>query len=323
MTDVIIDSQPRMATRVRTRRSPLMLALPYLLIAPTLVLIVLFTIYPSTRTVIDSLYTPGESTRDERGRRVEGESVFVGLDNYIDLFDADHHIGGRFIQTLGNTLIFAASTVVISLPLAFVFALLINRSIRGLALWRFGFFYPVLLPLIGAANIWAFLFANTTGLINTVLGTLGISGQDWIGAPNLVLFSIIIVNVWKQTGFYMIFYLAGLQAIPRDLYEAAELDGANYFQRLFYLTVPLLRGTTLFLMIIATTYSFQTVEQLEALNRGLPADRGNLLLYLIFQNIGSGRNVGYVNAMTVILVTLLLVFTITNFVLFERGRVDE
>ncbi len=296
--------------------------IPYLLILPTLLLVFAFTIWPTVQTINDSLYEPGRATRNEAGRRVPGEPTFVGLDNYISLFDPSHSLGRRFPSVLGNTIAFTAATVLISLPLAFGFALLINRKIMGLWLWRFSFFYTVLLPLIGAANIWAFLFANTTGVINTVLRSFGISGKDWLGDPSLVLFSVIVVNIWKQTGFFMIFYLAGLQNIPRDIYEAADLDGAGYFQKLYYLTTPLLRRTTLFLVVVASTYAFQTVEQLEALNRGLPADRANMLLYFIFQNIGSSNNMGYVNAMTVILIGLLLIFTISNFFLFEGGRED-
>lgn len=296
---------------------------PYLLIAPTLLLVFAFTILPTIQTVNASLYEPGRATRNEDGQRMPGAPTFIGLDNYIALFDPAHALGRRFPRVLTNTIVFTAATVLVSIPLALTFALLINRKIIGLGLWRFSFFYPVLLPLIGAANIWAFLFANTTGVINTILRTFGISGRDWLSDPELVLFSVIVVNIWKQTGFFMIFYLAGLQSMPRAIYEAADLDGAGYFQKLYYLTVPMLRRTTLFLIVVASTYAFQSVEQLEALNRGLPADRANQLLYFIFQNIGSSANMGYVNAMTVILIGLLLIFTISNFFLFERGREDE
>lgn len=296
---------------------------PYLLIAPTLLLVAAFTILPTIQSVNASLYEPGRATRNEAGQRVPGEPTFVGLDNYTSLFDPAHPLGRRFPRVLTNTLIFTAATVLVSIPLALGFALLVNRKIIGLGLWRFSFFYTVMLPLIGAANIWAFLFANTTGVINTILRTFGLSGRDWLGDPELVLFSVIVVNIWKQTGFFMIFYLAALQNIPRDIHEAADLDGAGYFQKLYYLIVPMLRRTTLFLVVVASTYAFQTVEQLEALNRGLPVDRANLLLYFIFQNIGSSANMGYVNAMTVILIGLLLIFTVSNFFLFEKGREDE
>jgi len=302
--------------KVNARRKPLLTVLiPYLLIAPTLILIIVFTLYPATRTVIDSFYEPARAAREP--------SDFVGLQNYVDLFDRSHYIGGRFMQVLGNTLVFTFGTVVFSLPIALGTALLLNRRIRGLGLWRFSLFYPSLLPLLGAASIWAFLFSDSVGLINAVLKSFNIPTVNWLGNPDMVMIAIIVVNVWKQAGYYMIFYLAGVQNIPRDMYEAAELDGAGYFQQLVYLTLPLLRRTTLFVLVVAFTFGFQTVEQLQALNRGNPADRGNLMLYFIFQNIGERRNWGYINAMTVILVGILLVFTVSNFVFFERGREND
>lgn len=288
---------------------------PYLLVAPTVILVFLFTVYPSFQTIYQSLFQPGLSRSDP--------PIFVGLQNYVDLFDSTHFLGSRLMLIFRNTLVFAGATVAISLPIALVMALLVNRRVRGLALWRFSFFYPTVLPLIGAASIWAFLYADTVGLINTVLRSLGVHSVNWTGDPNVVLLSVTVVNIWKQTGFYMIFYLAGLQSIPRDIYEAAALDGAGYFQQLFRLTLPLLRRTTLFLLIVSFTYAFQTVEHLQVLNQGNPADRGNLLLYFVFQLIGSRRNLGYVNAITVILVGLLLIFTISNFLIFERGGDDD
>lgn len=299
--------------------------LPYLLIAPTLILVGLFTIYPTIRTLEQSLYEPGASTRDERGRRVQQPDTFVGFQNYADLFiiqDPPHPIVGEFLQILGNTFIFAVVTVGITLPLSFLLALLMNRAVRGRALWRFSLFYPVLLPLIGGASMWAFLYGNTNGLINIVLRSLSIPTQDWLNTPDLVLGAVIVVNIWKQAGFYMIFYLAGLQAIPKDIYEAAALDGATYFQALFAITIPLLRRTTLFLLVIASTYAFQTVEQLDVLNRGMPANRSNMLLWYIYQLYPSSQARGYVNAISMVLVVILLTFTFINFAFFERKEDD-
>jgi sn-glycerol 3-phosphate transport system permease protein len=190
--------------------------------------------------------------------------------------------------------------------------------LRLISAWRFGFVYPSLLPLIGGASIWSFIFADQVGLAAAILSALGFSDVNWLGDPNLVLPVVILVNIWSQTGYYMLFFLAGLQNIPRDLYEAAELDGAGYTQQLLYLTLPLLRRTTLFVMMISFTFAFQTVDQLPALTEGGPGDRSNLLLYFIFQNIGERRNWGYVNAMTVILAIFVLVFTLANFAFFER-----
>jgi len=301
--------------KTRPKRSFLALITPYLLIAPTMLFVFLFTIWPSVQTVAESAYEPG--------RRRTDPSEFVGLQNYADLLDDSHYLGSRFTRILTNTLVFTVGTAVFSVPLALGMALLLNRRIFGRGLWRFSIFYPSLLPLIGAASFWAFLYADSVGLINTVLRSFGFEGVNWLGDPDQVMNSIILVNVWKQSGYYMIFYLAGLQSIPKDIYEAAELAGANYWQQLWYLTLPMLQRTTLFILIIAFTFGFQTVEQLQVLNQGNPADRGNLLLYFIFQNIGERRNLGYINAMTVILVFILLVFTISNFLFFERRETND
>jgi len=290
-------------------------ALPYLMIAPTLILVCLFTLYPAVGSVVSSLYDPARNARDP--------AAYVGLQNYAELFDASHFIGATFMQVLGNTVFFAATTVIFAVPLALVFALLLNRKIKRIGVYRFALFYPALLPLIGAASIWAFLFADPIGLVNTVLRSFGIAGRNWTGDPSLVLLTVTAVNIWKQAGFVMIFYLAGLQNIPRDLYEAAELDGANERQKLFSLTIPLLRRTTLFVLIITLTNAFQTVEHLQALGQGGPGDSSNLLLYYIFQTIGERRNWGYINAMTVILVLVLMTFTVSNFLFFERRNHED
>ena len=290
---------------------------PYLLIAPTLILVLMFNVVPAIRTVNDSLYKPA------RGLNSAGKpSEFVGLKNFYDIFDESHYMGGRFLRTFRNTIVFAISTVGIGVPLGLLLALMLNREQPLLGIWRFAVFYPSLLPLIGAASIWSFIFSDSIGLANAILKTLGHSGLNWLGDRNLVLLSVIVVNIWKQTGYFMIFFLAGLQNIPRDIYESASLDGAGPLQQFAFLTVPLLRRTVLFVVVISFTFAFQTVEQLQALGEGGPADSANLLLYLVFQNISERRNWGYVNAMTIILIGVVLVFTLSNFALFERDEID-
>ena len=230
---------------------------------------------------------------------------------------------GRFLRTFRNTIIFALATVGIGVPIGLLLALMLNRSQPLLGLWRFAVFYPSLLPLIGAASIWSFIFSNSISLANAILKTFGHQGLNWLGDRNLVLLSVIIVNIWKQDGYFMIFFLAGLQNISRDIYEAASLDGAGPTQQFAYLNLPLLRRTVLFVVVIAFTVAFQAVEQLQALGEGGPADSANLLRYLVFQNISERRNWGYVNAMTIILIGVVLIFTLSNFLLFERDESDR
>ncbi len=300
--------------RAQSPRKPLVSILqPYLLIAPTLILVLMFNVLPAVKTATDSLHRPA------RGLNAAGKAPdFVGLQNFHDLFDESHYMGARFLRTFRNTLVFALATVAIGVPLGLLLALLLNHKQPLLGVWRFAVFYPSLLPLIGAASIWSFIFSDSIGLANAVLKSLGHPGLNWLGDRNLVLLSVIIVNIWKQAGYFMIFFLAGLQNIPRDIYEAASMDGASDMQQLAALTLPLLRRTLLFVIVISFIFAFQTVEQLQALGEGGPNDSANLLLYLIFQNIAERRNWGYVNAMTIVLIGVVLSFTIANFLLFER-----
>lgn len=288
---------------------------PYLLIAPTLILVLMFNVLPAIKTVTDSTHRPA------RGLNAAGKAPdYVGLQNFHDLFDETHYMGARFQRTFRNTIVFALATVVIGVPLGLLLALLLNHKQPLLGLWRFAVFYPSLLPLIGAASIWSFIFSDSIGLANAVLKSLGHPGLNWLGDRNLVLLSVIIVNIWKQAGYFMIFFLAGLQNIPRDIYESASLDGASDLQQFAALTLPLLRRTLLFVIVVSFIFAFQTVEQLQALGEGGPNDSANLLLYLIFQNISERRNWGYVNAMTIVLIGVVLTFTIANFLLFERDE---
>lgn len=278
----------------------------------------MFNVLPAIRTVNDSLYKPA------RGLNSAGKPPqFVGVQNFQDLFDDSHYMGTRFTRSFRNTIIFALATVGIGVPLGLLLAILLNREQPLLGLWRFAVFYPSLLPLIGAASIWSFIFSDSIGLANAILKSVGHPGLNWLGDRNLVLASVVIVNIWKQAGYFMIFFLAGLQNIPRDLYEAAALDGADSLQQFAYLTLPLLRRTLLFVIVVSFIFAFQTVEQLQALGEGGPADSANLLLYLIFQNISERRNWGYVNAMTIILIGVVLTFTLSNFLLFERDEKDS
>ena len=304
--------------RASSRRKPLVALLqPYMLIAPTLILVLMFNVAPAIRTVNDSLHKPA------RGLNAAGKPPeYVGTQNFRDLFDRGHYLGSRFLRALRNTIVFALATVTVGVPLGLLLALLLNHKQPLLGIWRFAVFYPSLLPLIGAASIWSFIFSDSIGLANAVLRSLGHPGLNWLGDRNLVLLSVIIVNIWKQAGYFMIFFLAGLQNIPRDIYEAASLDGAGEMQQFAASTLPMLRRTLLFVIVIAFIFAFQTVEQLQALGEGGPNDSANLLLYLIFQNISERRNWGYVNAMTIVLIGVVLTFTISNFLLFERDESD-
>lgn len=284
--------------------------LPYLMVLPTVGLIVLFTIAPAINSLTDSMIKPAV--------RHGQQAQFVGFNNFQDLFDQNHHIGSSFGRVFRNTFVYALARVGFSIPIALGFALLVNRRIRGLGLWRFAYFYPALLPSIAAASIWAFLYGPNSGVFNVILRSLGLGRVSWLGDPNIVLWSVIAVSVWMESSFLMIFYLAGLQGIPKDLYEAASIDGANDWQRFRYLTLPLLRRTHQFALTISLVYAFQSGEILQALGEGGPNNASNVMLYFIVKRLPEVANWGHINAIAVILLVIVMTFSIANYLFFQR-----
>ena len=289
----------------RKRRFPL---LPYLLVAPTVFFVALFTAWPTLLAIYQSFFRQRMNIAKYR------EPTFIGLGNYVDLFT-----NPDFNQVIVNIAIYVLGTVPLSIVLAFVIALLLNRRVPGLGVWRLAFFHPNVLPMVSAATIWMFFFTPDYGLFNTTLQFLGYRGpQNWTANPNLALLAVMIVALWKNAGYYMIFYLAGLQNLPTDVFEAAALDGATWWQQLWHIAVPLLRRTTLFISTIAFISAFQTVDHIFVLTQGGPGLASTTLLYWLWQVRFEYQDIGRSAALTVILVAVLLVFTVTNFTLSER-----
>jgi sn-glycerol 3-phosphate transport system permease protein len=213
--------------------------------------------------------------------------------------------------------------VPVSVLLALVLAILLNRKFRALGLYRLAFFYPTVLPMVSAATIWLFLYTPDYGLINIFIGIFHLPSQNWLGESNLALPALMLLGIWKQTGYFMIFYLAGLQALSREIFEAADLDGANAFQAARYLTFPLLTGTTLFVTTIAVVNAFETVDQIYIMTGGGPNNATNMLLFDLWQTLFSFNDYGQASALSVILILVLLIFTVTNFIYTERRATYE
>ncbi|MCL4394181.1 MAG: sugar ABC transporter permease [Chloroflexi bacterium] len=290
-------------SRIRTA------ALPYLLIFPTLLFVSVFTLWPSIRVFYDSLYLQNQAVRIPQ---------FAGLANYAALF-ADP----SFHDVVFNTLLYVVVTVPLSVFLALVLALLLNQRLAALRLYRLAFFYPTVLPMVSAATIWLFMYTPGYGLVNVFLGYLHIPSQSWLGSSNLALIALMILGVWKQTGYFMIFYLAGLQGLPHEIFEAADLDGASPVQAARFLTLPLLTGTTLFVTTIAVVNAFETVDQIYIMTGGGPNNATSMLLFNLWQTLFSFLDGGKASAISVILIVVLLVFTVTNFVYTERRATYE
>ncbi len=301
-----------MTTRTSPFRRRISL-LPYLLVLPTAFFVALFTAWPTLLALYQSFF------RQRLNIARFHQPTFVGLENYQALLTSS-----EFHQVLRNTLVYVLGTVPLSILLAFLLALLVNRRIRGVGFLRLAFFYPTVLPMVSAATIWMFFFTPDYGLFNTALQAIGYRGpQNWTANPDLALIAVMIVALWKNAGYYMIFYLAGLQNLPTDVFEAAALDGANIAQQLWYITFPLLRRTTLFVTTIAFISAFQTVDHIFVLTNGGPSNASTVLLFWLWQVRFEYLDVGKAATITVVLVAILLIFTVTNFLLSERKEAAD
>src|SRR5471030_3086215 len=201
------DRRKRRTLRARLARR----AWPYLLLAPSLLLLAAFTYLPIVRVVWDSLHDKVHGTT---------ATLFVGLRNYTDLFGDK-----AFVQSVINNLVYAVGTVPISMALALLFALALQRSGRINSVMRALLLFPSMVPLVAAASLFFFIFLPGVGLLDYYLGKIGITGPNWLGDSDLALWSVIGLTVWKNAGYYMLFYIAGLQNVPRDAVEAAMIDG--------------------------------------------------------------------------------------------------
>ncbi len=275
-----------------------------LLLLPAAVLLWSFTYQPIVTTVIDSLYsTP-------RGKRL---SVFVGLDNY-DAMVADP----VFWKAIVNNCIYAATTIPLSMALALLMALLVNSKLRGQAAVRMAYFTPTILPMVAVANIWLFFYAPDYGLIDRFLQIFDLGGNNFLGLPNTALPALIVITIWKEAGFFMIFYLAALQQISPSLLEAAQLEGAGFWQTLRRVILPLLMPTTLFVSINAFIGAFRLVDHIVVMTKGAPDNATSLLLFYIYQ-VGFGYwNTSYAAALTVVLLVILALIA-----LFQFGYADR
>ncbi|MEK9964241.1 MAG: sugar ABC transporter permease [Betaproteobacteria bacterium] len=276
----------------------------WLLLMPAAIFLIAFTYYPAVATLGKSFFSQGTALRP---------SEFVGFENFQYMFDDD-----VFWQVLWNNVIYAAGTIPISIALAIVMAIWVNGKLRFKSLTRMCYFTPTILPMIAVANIWLFFYTPEIGLLDQISRVFGFGSHNWLGDPDTVLGCIIAVTIWKEAGFFMIFYLAALQTLPPELEEAAHLEGASrwyYFRRVMF---PLLMPTTLFVLINAIINSFKLVDQLFILTKGGPDNASSLLLYYIYEVAFSFLDQAYASTLTVVLLIALAFIAVGQFFLLDK-----
>jgi len=286
------------------RNSTLNQVYGWLLLMPAAILLIAFTYYPALATLWESFFSSGTVLRP---------SVFVGLDNYRSMIEDE-----VFWQVVRNNLLFAVGTIPLSIAIALVMAIWVNGKLPLRGLVRMSYFTPTILPMIAVANIWLFFYTPEIGLVDQITANFGIPSHNWLGDPDTVLWAIVVMTIWKEAGFFMIFYLAALQSLPPELEEAGQLEGASrwyYFRRV---TFPLLMPTSLFVLINAVINSFKLVDQLFILTKGGPDNASALLLYYIYEVAFSFFDDTYAATLTVVLLAVLAVISIGQFVIMDK-----
>jgi len=277
----------------------------WLLLLPAAALLAAFTHYPAVATLWRSFYSTPRAGR---------ASVWVGLENYQSMVQDP-----VFWQVLRNNLWYALGTIPLSIGIALLMALWVNGSLRGRAFLRLAYFTPTVLPMIAVANIWLFFYTPGYGLLEQITVTLlGLPSHNWLGSPGTALGCLMVVAVWKEAGFFMIFYLAALQSIPPALAEAAAIEGAArwyYFRRVVF---PLLMPTTLFVLVNAVINSFRLVDHIIVMTKGGPDNASALLLYYIYDVAFKFWDSGYASALTMVLLVILAGAALAQFAFLEK-----
>lgn len=277
---------------------------PYLYILPAFLFLFFFTYYPAGFATFRSFFHWNTSNI---------EPVFAGLHNYRQLLES-----ARFWEVVRNTVFYCVAFISMSMILALFLAIQINKiSVAG-SFFKSAFFYPTMIPMAAAALIWMFMYLPDYGLINYFLRRLGVDSVNWLNDQRIALFSVTVVGIWKYTGYYMLLFLAGLQNVPDELMDAADIEGANGWTKLRRIILPLVSSHTFFIMVIALINAMEAVDQIYIMTQGGPSNSTNLIVYFIYQQGFRFWDMGTASALTALLVVSLVIVVSSLFATLGR-----
>lgn len=273
-------------------------------VVPALIPLTVFWIYPILRSMLLSLtdwdyMSPSYS--------------FVGLSNYVALFKDT-----RFYSALWNTFVFAIGTVIPTIIGGMILALLLQKAFRGDGIFKFILFSPWITPTVAISIVWTWIYEPDVGIANHVLKFFHLPALQWINSSSTAMLAVIIVTVWKSLGYAMIFYITALEKVPKELYEANALDGANSWQRFRDVTLPCISPTTFFLVIITMVNSLQAYDQIQILTQGGPSGSTRTLLYMYYQLGFEEFNMGQATAVAMILILITVMLSLIQFVVSKK-----
>lgn len=267
-------------------------------IAPTILGLVVLNIIPIVQTVYMSFFKSGDFGKG---------NIFVGFDNYIKMFG-----DAQVWHAVANTLLYTLLVVPASIAIAMVLAVLLNGKVRGKTVYRTIYFIPMVAAPAAVTMVWRWLYNKQFGLINYSLGKMGLSPVDWINNPKVALISIAIIGIWSVIGYNMVLLLAGLQEIPKDYYEASEIDGAGKFRQFFIITMPLVTPTLFFVLVTSIIQAMQVFDviymMIDVTN---PSYNHTVsLVYLFYNNSFKYSNKGYGSAIVMLLLLIIMIITV-------------
>ena len=280
-------------------------AAAYGMLAPFLLFFVLFVLYPLLKNLYYSFtnYNLGNKTK------------WIGLSNYRELF-TDYW----FLESLRNTAVYALFSVIFLTVLGLFISVLLNQRSRLVKIARTAMIIPYATSMVAVSMIWLYLLDPTTGYVSKLLVALGVGSPPlWLDDPSLALPSLIGINIWKNLGYCMIIYLAGLQGIPPELYEAATVDGAGFLQKHWKITLPQIAPVTFFVFVNNCIEAFKTFEQVQIMSQGGPVTATTTVVYQIYVRAFNDFRMGYAAAMSVVLFVIIFAVTMLNFRMFRSS----
>jgi len=283
-------------------------SVPYLFLAPNLFIFVVYIITPAIMGIYYSL-TKFDGLRDP---------IFIGLANYVKLFTKDK----AFLEALLNTVKYVVVTVPLMYVVALTLALIIIQELRAKSLLRATYYWPVMISFIVVGVMWQWILGDTFGIFNSILEKLGFSRVSTLTDKNFAWWAAVFLMVWSQAGYYMIMFVGGLQSIPLELYEAASIDGANVFQKFFKITLPVLKPTTLLVIILSSMTIFKVYPLIVSFTGGGPYNATRFIVQHIYEAAFEKYEIGYASAMSVVMLLFVTTFSGLNF-LINKGGSDK
>lgn len=270
---------------------------------PSFVVFAVFTVYPIFHSLYLSFFNVSLIATTKR---------YVGSGNYATLLN-----NPTFRKAVVNTLHYTVGVVPIGIFLALVIAVLLNNKLRFLSLFRSAFFTPVITSMVAVSLVWTWMLEPNYGLINSLLLKIGITGPGWLTDPKWAMTSVIILSIWKNLGYNMVIFLAGLQDISTEVYESAQIDGATPIQSFFRITIPMMKPTLGFATIMSIMASMKVFGQIYVMTGGGPANSTMVVVYYLYQQAFEFYRTGYASAVAWVLFAVILVFTIIQMRFFR------